>query len=289
MENRLANKALEVSLVLNGWTGTSSDVDLSDKLCALQGADRESHKAIKSIVPRSMFKKLSIVRAKTRLTFNELTMPWTSKSRLCAIATVDYFRGQMEELFQAGTEEIINVTKEYSKFVESGKAREFLGESFDSSLYPSPEEFRKKFKSYLEFSVPGEVADFKLPGNEGLKELLDRTRLEAEESLNKEIVKRLASRLEKVSEAMVKYNQREEAGGKGRLGAFSDKTVESLKEIIDALPVLNVTDNKEIDYIISDLKSKFSFAPDVLRSDSDARELVISEARDTLDKLSAWL
>jgi len=286
--NNLSQKAMLVSLTLGSWGATKSDRDLSRELVANCEAEDGSLMASKRIVNKRMLKSVKNIDLKIRNTFNEVTLPWSAKSHILPIQNVWTVRETIYKLFDERSEKVEEFLSWYARFLDENSVN-FHGTAYNPDDFPTVEEVRSKFHARLDFAPVGEVTDFRNE-NPDIEKLVSETAKFAEEEVSKTILRRVISKLSNFVTALEKYSDQDPSEEfDKRAGSFRNATVEKVRDLINELPALNITNNKEINLLILDLKDKFPYDADMLRSDELARKESMSEAEKLLDSLSAWI
>jgi len=284
---KLSERAMMVTLSLGSWGASKTDRDLSRELVETHDADKGSMVAIKRTVDKKMLKNISNTDQKIRNTFKELTLPWTDSSRIVPMKSVWNVRESMYRLFDERDKHVSDFLSWYETFLAS-KASSFHGSASNIADFPTLEEVKLKFSKSLLFLPVADSNDFR-SDNEDVKKLIEESSKEVTNTVTKELVSRLLSKVEKLLDVVTNFNicQVEEVTDK-RSAPMREKSINAVKEFISELPDLNISNSQEINNLFLDLKNKFSYSADILKSDELARSEVIEDAETVLKRLRSF-
>lgn len=165
-------------------------------------------------------------------------------------------------------------------------AQQRLGELFDPDEYPQGETVRALIGARVRFApLPRpENVTLRLPEDE-----LARIRRDTEASVQEGIQGAVLDLAERIRETI--EHLRERLSDPNHI--FRDSLVESVREMVDMIPKLNVTDDPTINHIADQARIKLTempaFAPDTLRCDPAVRRQVHDSAAELLEGLDDYI
>ena len=162
-----------------------------------------------------------------------------------------------------------------------------LGDMFNRSEYPSPQEIAHKFSFRVNYMPVPKAGDFRVDvGNEAQKDLQEKLSKLADERVETAMADargRLKAHLDRMMERL----KVEEVNGKQRKGRIHTSLVEGGLELCDALKALNLTNDMTIEAARVELEKLLrTVDPDDLRKNLDARTEVRAQVAEIVDRFN---
>jgi len=216
----------------------------------------------------------------------ENTLPWSDSGiRLLPTSKFLEFNDRMaqhEQQFVDLVNAFINV---YPTLITAQAMA--LGDMFDRSEYPSPQEIAHKFSFRVNYMPVPKAGDFRVDvGNEAQAELQKKLAQMADERVEAAMADARA-RLKAHLDRMMERLKVEEVNGKVTKSRIHDSLVEGGLELCDALVALNLTNDPELEKARKQLESLLrSVDPADLRKHDSARVEVRTQVAEIMDKFN---
>ncbi len=275
----LAEKGLLVNLKISHWSGKKNDKKVSSDIEQRHHATNAG-RYNKNLLDDTELKEIHSLAASVRNYVKDNTLPWGDNNDrlLPAIHFLEFFnqfRG-----FKDQFEDAIRIfLLHYPSLIMDAQIR--LGTLFRADDYPEPEKMKKKFHMDISCDAIAKLDDFRLQVDE---QELGRLRQEMEQQMGDRIssaTKDIWARIKDTVEHMVEKLSDNEA-------RFHDTLVTNIKDLVELLPKLNITDDADINQVVSSMKS-LVVDPDNLRDNSRFRSQKAKEAQAILDKFSSYM
>lgn len=292
----LSSRALLVSLTIKQWSAKRHDKDASRRIAtdahATEAPDKIGRYS-KLLVPPEAIKSYTEAAGRMRSEHYRLTLPWGEDSvRILGIGALEQYQDSMRrcrEDVEKATEEFLAA---YPALVAGAPAR--LGELYRAEDYPPAELLRRKFGL--------ELSSFPVPDPQHLRDVrrgmsdeqVQRLMAEVEASVNGRTADAMRSVWDRVYQAVQHMSER--LGGYGKdadgktTGIFRDSVVGNLRELVEILPLLNVTGDSQLQ-IMSDRIAQSLCVEEAatLREKPKALESVKADADSILRDMAAFI
>ena len=286
-------RAMLVDLTIKQWAVTKTDKGVSSKVAADYSATNDPGHYSKHLLAKDKqdaLSEVSKVAGRIRAFHYEKTSPWLDNGAriLSAANFFDYDTG-MRALESEWNSAVDRFVADYPQLVNE-RARELNG-LFDASDYPHPGDIAGRFRfQYRIYPIPV-VEDFRVDlGDEVTQRVYDKAKADMDESFRNVTADAYGRMLKTVGHMVTKLK---EYTGK-RDGSFRDSLVENVREMVEFLPTLNVTDDADITAVIARIKSELTVHnADTLRVSEVIREQTQKSAEsimaDIESKMSAFI
>src|SRR5216684_998322 len=252
MNHRINESAMLVSLNISQWRAYKSDKKISNEVAKTHSSDPDMGKYRKSLLAREALASLQKIAGAARDDHYYLTLPWTDVG----------FR----ILSSAG----------YFKYNQTMKAHEtaFWNE-FRTVFQPNYNQYREDARVDL-----GDAETARIKAE-------IETRVQSQIALAvKDIWTRLSSVVAKMSERLNAYTETEN----GVVGTFRDTLVTNIVELLDVVPLLNITSDPAIDQFCKRIRRELTaHSPEELRDSEIVRKDTARRADDILSQMSGYL
>ena len=263
------------------------DREATAKTNEAAGADDSAGRFNKLLIDKNAFKPISQLVTKMRTYHMVHTLPYSdSGPRL--LTTMSYFEycQKMADFKDEFNTEVGEFISRYDEYVSHQSER--LGNMFNPDDYPSAEVVRNKFSVHIDISpVPststlGDLAGIPQEELDSIAEKVKNNESERTESAMRDLWDRLYTA---VSAMRTKLST--EIGDDG--STFRDSLVGNLGDLVDLLPSLNLTADKNLEAMYRAVETNLCTA-DVkeLRQDPIAREVVANDAQKILNAMENY-
>lgn len=285
------DKALLVKLGVSQWTNEKEDQTVSHETCDRHSAQRDTGRFVKHICPPRVLEPIrkSVVRLYTQ--HRTLTLPWLNDgSRILKASAYTQYMDVINvetAVFNAAKDTFIN---QYDGLRD--EARSSQGSLYSDRDWPSKETVGKKFGV--------SVRNFPLPSSNDFRQEIfnhippeDRDRIiqsakDDERALTQQCIADVFSRMRLVvgNLAGKLEGYQENDGGKTRM---QESIVGNIRNLVDLLPALNVTDDPMIAEMGQFMIDKLAnYDVDTLKNSGLARDNVRAQADEFFKKLQAY-
>tara|TARA_Y100001937_G_scaffold115967_1_gene167367 strand:+ start:1454 stop:2329 length:876 start_codon:yes stop_codon:yes gene_type:complete len=284
--NILENVAMLVRLNITRFGGEKIDTIASEDICKKNNAESDSGKFIKKLFKDNQaLKDTKKIASKARHVSDSMTLPYMTGQKLLAVGMYEKHGQALADLkqdFEMARDVFISDIK---KDQERQKIK--LGSLYNESDYPNVEDIRDKFTFTVQYET---IADCQKFDTMGLGKLIN----DAVEIQNKRIdnavmdmFKRIEKYLGNFAERTKNYKPKTE---KSRVqNEFRDTLISNLRELVENLPVMNITNNPKINELCDDIKGLIKGLDlETLRGDEDVRKDVSKKADDILAKMGGY-
>jgi hypothetical protein len=279
---KLTDKALLVQLNISQWTARKYDRKVTKDILTQHGASMGAGRFNKSLLPMngyldSVHKKATAIRQK----YYTNTLPWGIEGTQM-LPSANYLEFMTEFRKEKGEWEslVAEFISNYSRLKEDAK-RLLPNGLYNESDYPCDDSIHEKFNIDMAvFPVPSddfrvEIGDAEL---NNIQQDVERRVAEASEIAMADIWKRLYDRVKHMSEKLADPK-----------AIFRDTMVENTRELCALLPRLNFADDPNLEDLRQQVEGSLLLHPDALRNNPVLRDEKAQEAKDIMDKMSAFM
>lgn len=281
----ISSSAMLVELNISVWTANKIDKDASRKVADDNHASADAGQFRKNLMAGSHLRKeIADYAAGCRLWHNTRTMPWADRGpRL--LPTSLFFDYKTEANARQGYfEDLVNrFEREYPNLQRT--ARNYLGDLYDPSDYPSVEEMRSKFGFRLVFSPVPDGGDFRL---DLPKQELDAMRQQYETHANERVEAAMKDQWGKLHDMVARMSEKlVEPDGEDKR-RWHDTFITNAQEMCAMLTHLNITKDPSLEEARRGLERAIAGVEiDHIKEDSGVREDVKSKL-DAILKQYEW-
>ena len=277
----IKEKAMIVDFSCGLWTAKKMDKKVTEQICAENNTTKEWARGYKSLVENEAVKKVQRTLSDARTYHYEHTLPWGDNGdRLLSSELYFAYTKRMQEyknLFEVEVQEFLN---NYSRLIEQAKVK--LNGLFNDNDYPSRSKLEPKFYYTISVLPIPTSDDFRVGLNENEVEKIKANIDEAysarlKQSINN-IYKRVFDALQRIVEKLTEKDS-----------IFRDSLIDNVKELCDVLPLLNVTEDKNVETLIEEIKSTICKAdPETLRVNKKERLSAKAKAEELISKMKGF-
>lgn len=277
----LEEKAMLCHVEIHFYGFRKYDREASDATAKEMGAEEDSGRYNKSLIEREGLKFLKSISGDIRRFHRRNTLPWGDDEYRILPSTnyMDHVKGLREKVaeFDKNCDEFCKSLPALYK-----RAEKRLGKMYKKDEYPEPKSVRSRYWVKVKIKPIPTSGDFRISSLD--KKELERIKKEIEEEKNvavKEAMTNLWERIQTPIQKMVEKLTEKD-------GEFRDSLVGNITKIIDLVPKLNLGD-PDIEKFAKDVKAKLCRVdPRDLRKDDKIRKQTAKEAKEILDRMSAY-
>ncbi len=290
---QLAKSAMLVSanIVNGGLLGERRDNVASLLVENTYNTAHRRTKASKYLIDRKHKSVRQVVAASQRIreVIYRYTLPWgDDKSRLLSVKLLEIFREKLNPAIMELDEARENYIQHYPALVSASERD--LGELFDRSQYPAVDQIRSLFTTKVSYWPIPESGNF-------IAEISAEAAKEAKEGIEREIEQRLleatydmVKRAKEVVSIYVdkleKFKPADDDNDINQQGAFRDSLVDNVRVTANLIERMNITNNPQINKVVTDLNRLSGFAAWGLRKRWDIRNRALSAGKEVLINLT---
>lgn len=279
----ITNNCMIANLQIGMWQGYRLDKLASREVTDRAAASADAARVNKHLIAKESLRAITAAASALRVHFYNATLPWKDNGdRILTRAMYIPFiqrHAELKEDFTRAVDEFIDVT--YPSEVERASFR--MGALFDPSDYPGASELRRKFFVNLDIDPVTEAGDFRVQLGEGQE---DAIRSQIEEATTARLGKAMAEVWSRLHDTLSHYAKKVA----DTEGVFRNTTVTNLKEIVELLPALNITDDPDLEQVRQDLLATIiEYDPEDIRKSTDVRAYSTQEANRILETMGSFM
>jgi hypothetical protein len=275
----LSTRALLVTLSISGWTGRKLDRKATGNVEETFLTEKKIGNFHKRLLPGALeLEKVGTVANSMRRWLAEQTLPWLSDgTRMLSSKNYYDFMNEFRQRNAAYSDAVDAFLLKYPDLRVQAKIK--LGELFNDAEYPTEDKLRTKFKCSLSLMPMPEVTDFRTEILDSEKEKFIQDLRNVETRALRECYSRLK---EVVSRAAERLSQPDSQVKNGLL--------ESITEICELLPKLNITDDAQLESIRKEVETIVSgINPETVRANKYEKDSAAKKLAEIDSKMSVFM
>ena len=278
---KLSEKAMLIRHRVRYWDARKYDKSISDEVADAKGAERDAGRYNKALIARDALKEIRQIRHAAKAHHERMTLPWDRSIQILpADAYMQYMAKQQE--FRIQYENAVDeFIRNYPDFIEDAKKR--LNGMFDERDYPSAGELQFRFGIKLHVLPMPDAQDFRVA-------LSDKETAQIRETIEEQVNERIGNAMQdlwkRVYDAV--EHMRDVLADKDK--RITESLVGNLREIVDLLPVLNITGDPELARMAKRItQSLYKRDAVMLRENDKAREQQAQTADEILAAMAGYI
>ena len=274
------DNAVLVSYSVSRWNNVRTDKKVTREIAEAKGVNSRVGRYQKQLIDSPLYKAITDAGQYGRDKFYAYTLPWQHGVSVVNVKALDVLRdeiGKAEALFSDAVDAFIDA---WPSLVEN--ARETLGPLFKADDYPEAHQVREKFGISFQVMPIARDAHFDgiadIVGTEVAQELADK--------LNANQQKQWASATRSVWQRL--YDALKHAQDKLAFGQrIYESDLGNLRELADLLPVLNVSDDPDLEERRKELNALLAmYSTQAVKDDKATRKQCAADVGGILSKLN---
>jgi hypothetical protein len=278
-----------VDLTIKMWSGRTVDRKASEEVANLHNSDATMGRYWKNLVETKHLEPLRKAQVRAMSDHRDMTLPWQdSGARILMGAGYANYRAKMNQHQQT----IYDLTQVFLNGydVARAEAKLKLNGLFREDDYPPTHVLARKFGFSVDVLPFPSAADFRVDLSDDVTEVIRRSietsTREAVEQAMQEAWQRVYDVTQKMSERLHAYTVLPD--GK-TLGVFRDSLVENVRDLVNLLPSLNLTEDARLTQVTEAMAAKLTtYDPQVLRDSAQARQTTADAADEILGMLGEF-
>lgn len=273
----LSDRAMLASVKISLWHARKYDPKVTKDANNLHKAADGAGRYTKRLVEPAAIQTVTTIASRIRREHYHRTLPWLDGGeRLLSVEGHADFTEEMRKLREEWDSAVSAFVSNYPLYVRQAKTA--LNGMFDPNDYPGPTEIGNKFALDVNLLPVPDSNDFRAQVSDiqaaMIKENIERVTKDAVAGAVRDTYGRIAEVVTHMSEKLANYKPDTAKKGGDKIGAFRDSLVGNIKELVEVLPSLNITDDPHITGMVDRLKSLCDVEPQVLRVSEKARQSV---------------
>lgn len=277
----LAQQAIVVAPIIKTTTLRVTDKAAGKELTEKKRASDKSATVVKTLIDPTHLKPIVAVQTAFRTYVSNNTVPWMGDTVLLPKDSFQNFAAEVTKYREQLSEEVEKFLQKYTQLVS--EARQKLGDLFDASNYPDILDLRFNFDIQVKYGLLPNENQYAQLGLDG--ETTDYLRAEALQAENdllheatENLFKRVAERVNMLRNRLTDENTKR----------YRESLLEGLRVLVDTMPTLNITGNKQLKEIMDDVQKMISdLTMDQVRESEEVRKDVAGQCDDIMAKMSA--
>lgn len=292
-----AQRAMLLKVVIHQWKGRSHDKRISDEVAERYEADENMGTYLKQLVAKERLAMIGSLTSQIRQLWYERTLPWLDQgTRILPNALYFKTMEQMDALIHKREDAVLELANKWEEVVEEAKLR--LNGLFNEDDYPSPTALRNAYRIQVIPMPFPKGADFRMgvlgPENEvqeaELRAEVDDAVKNAVADATRELWQRIHDVTSKMADRLPAYTVRQRGGKAIVNNPFRDTLVENIRDLVELLPALNVTDDPVLDGLTDKIRDQLcTHDAEALRNDPKLRRQTARAAEKILKEVSDFL
>lgn len=277
----LSEKALLVTLNISQWQGKALDRRASVDVVQRNGAATGTARVNKTLLPSAAsLDRVHKLSAAMRTKYYDLTLPWAEGLGIIRTDAYLNFCNVMNGMQYEWLKAVRAFEADYPARYEESKT--LLGNLFNASDYPHPDNIRSKFRVDIGFIPVPDNKDWRIDVG-----------AEEEDELRRQLAERVAESegraMQAAWERLFKVVEKAHERLSNPENIFRDSLIENAREICAVLPSLNISDDPNLERMRQELERGLCQCdPDVLREDEGERAVVSDHLAGIMSKMGMF-
>jgi hypothetical protein len=273
-------KAVLVKITIRIFPNTRKDAEITEETRTRKALGEGAGKWLKNVFPEEAMQEIRATGGEARRRHYDLTLPWEEGYRLLPSKGHKAYEKELADYAEKFYERVAAFGKNYNDWI--AKAKKMHNGTFDPSLYPAWREMEKKFSFEVEYTPVPKAAHFITNGIakgaiDEMKEDLERRNNERVEAAVKDTWLRLMTPVKALSEKLADPER-----------IFRDSLIENIKDIVNLIPQLNLTNDRRLEALAEEIKTLFgNLDAEALRDNVELRTQVMRTASDMVKHFGA--
>lgn len=288
----LQERAMLIKVSCGSWGSRRQSSELAAELAAAHGAQRDMVSASRDLVVKGTLRSITSLSREINVWIYRNSLPWTDDGqRLLPSVNYEQTMSQLKKLIHDREDRVNELANRWPAVKAEAKHR--LGDLYNDDDYPTPEVLRAAFEVKVSILPVPSSDDFRVNvGSEAERARLAQMVDDEVQAKMADIIRSPYKRINKVVSKLVeRLNVYEPANDDEKAkGVFRDTLVENIRDLLETLPSLNITDDPEMAQVTQDIRDQLCVADaGLLRESPELRQAVKEKAEEILDKAREFL
>lgn len=287
----LTDKAMLASLKISRWSASASDRDIAEKVAREHLAENAAvGRYTKRLVAKERLDAIRELGKGARYHHYENTLPWLDAGARILPAASYFAYMQKQNAFQAQFDTAVGAfVAIYPTMLD--EAKRALGRLFNQNDYPSASAMARKFRYAIDINPLPTGDDFRITlgdmEEQRIRESIEGRLGEAAQGAVQDVWKRIHDHVAHMVERLQSYTVDQD--GKAQ-NTFRDSLVENIRELVDIMPALNVTNSNSLEDMRQRLAEQLlEVDAPTLRADKKKRREIAKRAETILKDVSDFM
>lgn len=261
-----------VAVEIRGWTGQITDKMASTDVTTRAHAAHDAARVRKNLLAGCDSALRAVIAAghRVRAVHRSMTLPWSEGTRILPASEFSAYASAMADVLAAHTEAIERFLDSYDS--ARTRAQSALGALFDASDYPTRADLERRFGARrLVLPFPDATdwrVDIGADEREAIRQQTEHAIAERMSDATRDLWSRLVEVLDRAASKLADPD-----------GIFRDSLIGNVRDLIDRLPRLNLTDDAALSNAVDEVSRAIaSYDPQTLRDDASTRAKVAAKA-----------
>jgi len=287
IENILQKKAMLVQFSASVYSGRKKDNRGNNAVSEKYGNETNMGNFTKQAIPKEYLKDIQSVVGEFRTLLYQYTSPWTHKGEnLLPTALHEKLMEKQREMSTKFFELSDIFCNNYEQYIIDAQSR--LNGLFNADDYPTISKIRQKFSWNIDFSAVRNGNQLQVDiAQKDIDEISADIETKNKKSLDtamSTIWQRVFDSVKALSDKM--KEKRADKAGNDISPIFRDSIIENIRDLVELLPSLNITDDPALESARRDLENDLAgIDPDQLRENPTDREDIAKKADAILDNI----
>jgi hypothetical protein len=273
----LSKRAVLVRLKISYWRASAKDVELSHETSEGKNAAEDVVNCIVKYLPEGALSSVTTAKSRLDAAHKRYTLPWLDGgTRILPAKLYDKYNEKMDLAEAYFQETVADFLKDYPSYLADASDR--LGD-IDASKMPSIEQIAGLFGVNRRTMPMPSIKDWRVDLGDAQLAVAQESAAQAIQEAAKESVQVLYQKMEKCLDRIVSTLAIADA-------KFKNTLIDNLKDLCDMIPILDITDDPELDKLRRACVSRLTkLNPDSLRKEPETREQTVKAAKRILNKV----
>jgi hypothetical protein len=292
----LSTKNILAKVTVHSFKFQEKDEERISELSSKYGVDPKLIDLKKTTMMKEFTKSIDSIISSVYPIFTDYTSPWRDGGwRILPT----YLFSKFEDAIRRKNEELQEALNEfipsYNSFIERTKLA--LGGMANNINYPTADYLRSRYSFSVSYDPLPTSGDFRLDIS---KDIADKIKQNCEENSNRAVKEAMDNIWNRVIASIEKIYERfsaedfESVNKAGetimRKPRLSESIIENLKDLIELLPGLNITNNPFLETVRQEMESKFaSISIESIKEDDELRKTKAKEAETLLNNIKTLM
>lgn len=275
--NGLSRRALLVAVNISAWTGRKLDKKATATANETHHAESSAGSYHKKLLPQAAeLAKVAAIASNARAYFHANTLPWMADgTRIISAKNYLNFASEIRKIKSEYESAVSEFSAAYPKLKQD--AEKTLGDLYNPNEYP--DFISDRFSFEVNYLPLPDVSDFRIEVSEAEKAEFSRKMREIESAAMRDAWSRLHSVIKNAAEKLSKPD-----------AVFRDSLIDNISEMANILPMLNITEDSQLEKVSSDVKALVSkLIPETIRANPSERQDAASKLAALERNLSAYV
>jgi len=277
---KLSEIALLADLTISKWSGSIADQKTTNEILGKKNASRDRGRFVKRLL--TDVRPLKSITDKMYHEYKMKSTAWEDGRRLLPVEFFDSITKLHRDCSDELEKALEEFGKNYPEYKE--KAKEELGDLYDETEFPSFDDFKRKWRIRLDFFPIPESKHFVVKAE---KNLINEMKKSFDEAINNKQTVAVGEVKERIFETVGKIVERI-SDKHMKFSRQGKEVMDSVRELVDILPSLNLFDDPNINKMIADLKATLYEVTDEELKKKDSRKKILDKTKAMLDKMSDY-